>query len=210
LVTTKFVVAGYSARLYDAMMSPPRKDAFGRTLWKELITDMNNKPNGKSKSVLLSVASIFVIAFTIAALSLSPRPSSVYAGASYATPDKASPLQASPAGNQTAPFSHELPPLDGSHLKATVVEVNYAPGEADKPHSHPCTVIGYVAQGAIRFQVKGGAPEAVYKAGESFYEPPNGVHQVSTNASDKEPARVIALFVCDHETKLSVPPMDGH
>ena len=97
-----------------------------------------------------------------------------------------------------------------SHLRATVVEVNYAPGEADKPHSHPCTVIGYVAEGAIRFQVKGGAPEAVYKAGESFYEPPNGVHQVSANASDKEPAKLIAFFVCDHETPLTVPPVDGH
>jgi quercetin dioxygenase-like cupin family protein len=176
---------------------------------------MNDKPNWKSKSVLLSVAPIFVIAVTTAALSLSPRLSSVYAsavyaGATYATPAKASAAQASPAGNQTAPFSHALPSLDGSHLKATVVEVNYAPGEADKPHSHPCTVIGYVAQGAIRFQVKGGAPEAVYKAGESFYEPPNGVHQVSANASDKEPARLIAFFICDHETKLTIPPMDGH
>ena len=111
---------------------------------------------------------------------------------------------------RTGPFSHSLPPLDGSHLRATVVEVNYAPGESDKPHSHPCTVIGYVAQGAIRFQVKGGGPEVVYKAGESFYEAPNGVHQVSANASDKEPAKLIAFFICDHETKLTVPPMDGH
>jgi quercetin dioxygenase-like cupin family protein len=70
-------------------------------------------------------------------------------------------------------------------------------------------VIGYVAQGAIRFQVKGG-PESVFKTGESFYEPPNGVHQVSANASDKEPAKLIAFFVCDHETSLTVPPMGGH
>ena len=101
------------------------------------------------------------------------------------------------------------PKLDGNHLRATVVEVNYAPGEGDKPHSHPCTVIGYVAQGAIRFQVKGG-PEGLFKAGESFYEPPNGVHQVSANASDKEPAKLIAFFVCDHETPLTVPPVDSH
>jgi quercetin dioxygenase-like cupin family protein len=107
-------------------------------------------------------------------------------------------------------FSHSLPPLDGNHLRATVAEVNYAPGEADKPHSHPCTVIGYVADGAIRFQVKGGAPEAIYTAGESFYEPPNGVHQVSANASSKNPARLIAFFICDHETPLTVPPMDTH
>jgi quercetin dioxygenase-like cupin family protein len=105
-------------------------------------------------------------------------------------------------------FSHALPQLDGNHLRAMVLEVNYAPGEADKPHSHPCTVIGYVAQGAIRFQVRGG-PEGVFKAGESFYEPPNGVHQVSANASDKEPAKLIAFFICDHETVLTMPPMDG-
>ncbi len=122
-------------------------------------------------------------------------------------------LSAAQSGTGTshpAPFSHALPQLDGSHLRAIVVEVNYAPGEADKPHSHPCTVIGYVAQGAIRFQVKGGAPEAVYKAGESFYEAPNGVHQVSANASDKEPAKLIALFICDHEGPLTVPPVDEH
>ncbi len=106
-------------------------------------------------------------------------------------------------------FSHALPQLDGNHLRATVLEVNYAPGEADKPHSHPCTVIGYVAQGAIRFQIRGGGPESVFKAGESFYEPPNGVHEVSANASDKEPAKLIAFFVCDHETVLTMPPMDG-
>jgi quercetin dioxygenase-like cupin family protein len=106
------------------------------------------------------------------------------------------------------PFSHSLPQLDGSKLRAIVVEVNYAPGEADKPHTHPCTVIGYVAQGAIRFQVRGG-PETVYKAGESFYEAPNGVHQISANASAKEPAKLIAFFICDHETLLTMPPMDG-
>ena len=117
--------------------------------------------------------------------------------------------QSGAGASHPADFSHSLPQLDGSHLRATVVEVNYAPGEADKPHSHPCTVIGYVAQGAIRFQVKGG-PESVFNAGESFYEPPNGIHQVSANASAKEPARLIAFFVCDHETPLTVPPMDGH
>ena len=117
--------------------------------------------------------------------------------------------QTGAGASRPADFSHSLPPLDGSHLRATVVEVNYAPGEADKPHSHPCTVIGYVAQGAIRFQVKGG-PESVLKAGESFYEPPNGIHQVSANASEKEPAKLIAFFICDHDTPLTVSPIDGH
>jgi quercetin dioxygenase-like cupin family protein len=112
------------------------------------------------------------------------------------------------AARHPAPFSHSLPQLDGSHLRAIVVEVNYAPGEADKPHTHPCTVIGHVVRGAIRFQVRGGL-ETIYQAGESFYEAPNGVHQVSANASAKEPAKLIAFFICDHETLLTMPPMDG-
>ncbi len=98
----------------------------------------------------------------------------------------------------------ELPRMDGSHLKVTLVEVNYGPGEYSHPHSHPCPVIGYVIEGAIRIQVKG-QPEAIYRAGESFYELPNGVHQVSANASDKEPAKFLAYFVCDHEAPLSSP-----
>ena len=100
--------------------------------------------------------------------------------------------------------AQELPRMDGGHLKVTLVEVRYGPGEYSHPHSHPCPVIGYVIEGVVRTQVKG-QPEATYKAGESFYEPPNGVHQVSANASDQEPAKFLAYFVCDHEAPLSSP-----
>jgi quercetin dioxygenase-like cupin family protein len=100
-------------------------------------------------------------------------------------------------------FSQPLPKLDGGHLKATLVEVSYGPGEASSPHSHPCAVMGYVVEGAIRTQVKG-EPETIYKAGESFYEAPNGVHLVSANASSMEPAKLVAYLICDHDTPLSV------
>lgn len=99
-------------------------------------------------------------------------------------------------------FAHALPKMDGDHLKATLVEVNYGPGESSTAHSHPCPVIGYVLEGEIRSQVKG-EEEAVYKAGESFYEPPDGVHLVSGNASQTRPARLLAYFLCDHDAPLS-------
>jgi quercetin dioxygenase-like cupin family protein len=54
-----------------------------------------------------------------------------------------------------------------------------------------------------------GEPEAVYGAGESFFEPANGVHLISANASRTDPAKFVAYFLCDHETKLSVAPVDG-
>ena len=97
--------------------------------------------------------------------------------------------------------------MDGNHLRVFVSDIEVAPRESSPPHSHPCAVIGHVAAGAFRHQVKG-EPEAVYKAGEDFYEPPNGVHEVFANVSDKDPARLIAVFVCDHETKLTVPPIE--
>ncbi len=105
-------------------------------------------------------------------------------------------------------FSGNLPRMDGGHLKASVVEVVYGPGNSSPAHSHPCPVIGYVIEGALRMQVKG-EPEALYKAGESFYEAPNGVHLVSANASDREPAKFVAFFVCDHDTPLSVSVPEG-
>jgi len=64
-------------------------------------------------------------------------------------------------------------------------------------------VIGYVIEGAVRMQVKG-EPEATYKAGQSFYEAPNGVHAISANASKTERARFLAYFTCDRESPLTV------
>jgi quercetin dioxygenase-like cupin family protein len=101
-------------------------------------------------------------------------------------------------------FTHALPALDGQKLQAQIVEVTYGPGESSAQHSHPCAVIGYVLEGAVRMQVKGEL-EAIYKAGQSFYEAPNGVHAVSANASKRQRARFLAYFTCDHETPLTVP-----
>jgi len=104
-------------------------------------------------------------------------------------------------------LSTPIPPLDGAHVKATLVEVNYGPGEASPPHSHPCAVIGYVVEGAIRTQVEG-EPEHTYEAGGTFYEAPNGVHAVSANASATRPAKLVAYFVCDRDVPLSVKVAD--
>lgn len=114
------------------------------------------------------------------------------------------PGQDAPSERSRIALSQRLPELDGKHLKMTAVEVTYAPGKGSKPHSHPCAVLGYVIEGALRTQVKG-EPEVIYQAGRSFYEAPNSVHQVSVNASNKEPVRFLACFVCDRDTPLSVP-----
>lgn len=100
-------------------------------------------------------------------------------------------------------ISQKLSRMDGDHLEAKAVEVSYGPGASSPAHSHPCPVLAYVAEGAIRSQVND-EPERVYKTGETFYEAPNGVHRVSANASQTESAKLIAFFVCDHEGPITV------
>jgi quercetin dioxygenase-like cupin family protein len=113
------------------------------------------------------------------------------------------------SGSARVAFSHALPLLNGDKLAVNVVEVTYGPGEASAPHSHPCPVIAYVAEGEIRSRVEG-KPESTYKAGDSFYEEPNGVHAVSANASNVKPAKLVAFFVCDHAGPLSTPAERTH
>ena len=108
-------------------------------------------------------------------------------------------------GRARVAISQALQPMDGAHLEIKLVEVNYAPGESSEAHSHPCPVVAYVAEGAIRSQVDAG-PETLYKAGETFYEPANGVHRVSANGSQTAAAKLLAVFLCDHSTPLTVAP----
>lgn len=112
-----------------------------------------------------------------------------------------------PAQSRVA-LAQALAPLDGRRLRATVVELSYEPGGTSPAHSHPCPVLVYVIEGAIKSRVNGG-PEVTYRAGESFYEAPHGSHDFSANASDRAPAKFLAVFVCDRETPLSVPPPGG-
>ena len=80
---------------------------------------------------------------------------------------------------------------------------------ASAAHRHPCPVVGYVLEGAVRMQLAG-QPEAIYTAGDTFFETPADEHVVSANASATERARFLAYFTCDHEVQqLSVPSKPG-
>ena len=58
---------------------------------------------------------------------------------------------------------------------------------------------------AIRSQVND-EPAKVYRVGEGFYEMPGSHHRVSENASDSEPASLLAVFVVDtKDAPLTTP-----
>lgn len=112
--------------------------------------------------------------------------------------------QDSPKRKVTVIFDHALPNVPGKSMKAVLVE--YGPGASSRPHRHPASAFIYatVLEGAIRSQVNDG-PEKVFRAGESWFEQPGDHHRVSANASDTEPARLLAVFVVDTaETNLVI------
>jgi quercetin dioxygenase-like cupin family protein len=98
-------------------------------------------------------------------------------------------------------FATQLPNVPGNSLTAVVV--NYAPSGKTPSHHHAGSVFAYVLSGAIRSQVSGDGPAKVYKAGESFFEPPGSSHLVSENASTTEPASLLAVIVAEDGAKLT-------
>ena len=85
-------------------------------------------------------------------------------------------------------FDHAL----GHHVMA--VRVDYAPGGRSRPHSHPFGAFVYVIDCSVRMGLEGQPVERL-TAGDSWHEPPRAVHAISENASDSEPASLLAVFV---------------
>jgi quercetin dioxygenase-like cupin family protein len=74
-------------------------------------------------------------------------------------------------GGEVKPVRVEkLPNVPGKTLTAVVV--TYAPGGKSGAHQHAGSVFAYVLSGAIRSENSATGPAKVYKAGESFFEPP--------------------------------------
>jgi quercetin dioxygenase-like cupin family protein len=106
------------------------------------------------------------------------------------------------AGAQVKPvFAQALPNVPGKTLTAIVV--SYAPGGKSGKHHHAGSVFAYVLSGAIRSENSATGPVRVYEAGESFFEPPGSEHLVSENASETEPASLLAVFVADDGAHLT-------
>jgi quercetin dioxygenase-like cupin family protein len=101
-----------------------------------------------------------------------------------------------PARKVSVVFDHALPNVPGKSMKGVLVE--YGPGAFSPAHTHPASAFIYatVLEGAVRIQVNGGAV-TVYRAGENFIEMPGDHHEISANASDTEPAKLLAVFVVD-------------
>jgi quercetin dioxygenase-like cupin family protein len=105
----------------------------------------------------------------------------------------------------TLVYEHALPNVHGKSIKGVLVE--YGPGGTSSAHTHPKSAFIYatVLEGAIRSSVNNG-PVVTYRTGQSFSEMPGDRHSVSENASNTEPAKLLAVFVLDTDEKELATP----
>jgi quercetin dioxygenase-like cupin family protein len=129
----------------------------------------------------------------------------IFAGAAHA--DEPHSGDAASAGTVVSVFDQAISDIPGKSLVAQ--EVSYAPGAKDAPHRHAQSafIMAYVISGSIRSQVEGESPH-IYRAGQTWQEDPGAHHILAENASNAEPARLLAVFVVDTADKNALTTFD--
>lgn len=110
----------------------------------------------------------------------------------------------------TQVYEHEVPGLPDKVVRGVLVE--YEPGGVNAPHYHAKSALIYatVLEGAVLNQLNGG-PQRTFTKGQNFTELPGDRHDVSANASQTEPASLLAVFIVDKtDTALTTPIKKGH
>lgn len=115
--------------------------------------------------------------------------------------------QAAPTAPTAAPrlpvFTHDLPNLTMDGWEVTVSYVDYPPGRVGTAHHHAGFVLAYVLEGAVVTKISGQGEEKTYPTGSMFYEQPGATHEVSKNASQTQPAKLLAMIFAKKGSTLT-------
>ena len=110
-----------------------------------------------------------------------------------------------PAAPPPPVFTHDLPNVTLDGWEVTVSHVDYPPGRVGAVHHHAGFVLAYVLQGTIITKVSDQGPEKTYTVGQMFYEQPGATHEVSKNASQTQPAKLLAMIFAKKGSTLTTP-----
>ncbi|HLG80137.1 MAG TPA: cupin domain-containing protein [Bradyrhizobium sp.] len=157
---------------------------------------VNVAPRPSAGAVVLAVVAGLACALAIGRA----LPLSMGAITGAVAPLCASAAEGSPLDKVEVIASYPLPNVAGKRV--TIVRVTYGPGGFSRPHRHAGSVTAYITRGEIRSQL-GGGPLETFAVGQTFFEPPGSTHLVSANASNTEPAELIAVFVADEGAQLT-------
>jgi quercetin dioxygenase-like cupin family protein len=95
-------------------------------------------------------------------------------------------------------------PLEG--FEVVLVQLNIAPGQRSSGpgHRHPGPVLGYVAEGQMRFAINN-EPEQVIPSGGTFFEPFGAVHTTTGSATPDGPTRALVFMLVPKGSPLTSP-----
>jgi quercetin dioxygenase-like cupin family protein len=102
-------------------------------------------------------------------------------------------------------FKHDLPDVTMKDWEVTVSHVDYPPGRVGAVHHHAGFVLAYVLEGAVVAKISGQGEEKTYGVGQMFYEQPGATHEVSKNASQTQPAKLLAMIFAKKGSTLTNP-----
>jgi quercetin dioxygenase-like cupin family protein len=110
-----------------------------------------------------------------------------------------------PAPPRPPVFKRDLPNITMDDWEVTVSHVDYAPGRVGAAHRHPGFVLAYVLEGSVIAKISGQGEERTYTVGQMFYEQPGATHEVSKNASQTQPAKLLAMIFAKKGSTLTTP-----
>lgn len=102
-------------------------------------------------------------------------------------------------------FVHDLPDVSLEGWEVTVSHVDYPPGRVGAVHHHAGFVLAYVLEGSVVAKISGQGEEKTYTVGQMFYEQPGATHEVSKNASQTVPAKLLAMIFAKKGATLTTP-----
>jgi quercetin dioxygenase-like cupin family protein len=105
---------------------------------------------------------------------------------------------------QRVPVLEEVIPSTNPPLKLVRgARIRFAPRQPTGFHRHPISVVGVVTAGSFIIK-KEGDPAKVVKTGEPFFEAAGVTTERFDNASDTEPAELVAFFLTDSKDRALI------
>ena len=105
---------------------------------------------------------------------------------------------------QRAPVLEEAIPSTNPAIKLVRgARIRFAPRQTTGLHRHPISVAGVVTAGSFIIK-KEGEPEKVVKTGEPFFEAAGVTTERFDNASDTEPAELVAFYLTDTKDRALI------
>ncbi len=105
---------------------------------------------------------------------------------------------------QRVPVLEEAIPSTNPPVKLVRgARIRFAPRQPTGLHRHPISVVGVVTAGSFIIK-KEGEPEKVVKTGDSFFEPAGVTTERFDNASDTEPAEIVAFYLTDTKDRALI------